>query len=64
MVAAKGIILSKNRALLARSMLIRMNFVKCKGTNSAKLPPSDFEKVKSDFLERAKTGVLENQIVP
>ena len=77
MAAARGIILSKNRALLqqygghiaiekswARSMLIRMNFVKHKGTNSAKLPPSDFEKVKSDFLERVKKAVLENQIVP
>ena len=77
MAAARGIVLSKNRALLqeygghiaiekswARSMLIRMNFVKRKGTNSAKLPLSDFEKVKSDFLERVKTCVLENQIVP
>ena len=76
MAAARGIILSKNRALLqeygghiaiekswARSMLIRMNFVKRKGTNSAKLPP-DFEKVKSDFLERVKKAVLENQIFP
>ena len=40
-----------------------MNFVKRKGTNTAKLPPY-FEKVKSDFLERVKKAVLENQIVP
>ena len=77
MAAARGIILSKNQALLheyggyiaiekswASSMLIRMNFVKYKGTNSANLPPSDFEKVKNDFLERVKTVVLQNQIVP
>ena len=77
MAAARGIILSKNRALLqeyrghisiekswARSLLIRMKFVKRKGSTAAKLPPADFEQVKSEFLERIKTAVFENKIVP
>ena len=77
MAAARGIVISKNRALLkdygghisiekswARSLLIRMNFVKRKGSTAAKLPPADFAKVKGDYLERIKTTVFENHIVP
>ena len=75
--AAKGVILSRNRALLqeygghitiekswARSLLTRMNFVKRKGSSAAKLPPTDFDKVKGDYLERIKTVVFDNQITP
>ena len=48
----------------AKSLLARMNFVKRKGSTAAKLPFADFEWLKGEYLERIKSAVFENQIVP
>ena len=63
--AAKGLLLAKNRCLLpeyggnlelkkswARSLLIRMGFVKCKGTTSGKITVDELDAIKSDFIGR------------
>ena len=75
--AARGVVESKNRSLLvehggsiaiekswAKSLLVRMNFVKHKGSSAAKLPSSEFELVKQSYQLRIKEAVFENGIVP
>ena len=61
--AAKGIVMASNCALLAefrgsiflgkpwvKSLLIRMGYVKRRGSTSAKLPVSEFQTIKENFL--------------
>jgi len=76
MAAARGIVQSKNHSLLehegsisiekswAKSLLIRMNFVKCKGSSAEKIPPSEFEALKQSYLERITVAALEHKILP
>lgn len=70
--AAKEVVTVKNRSFLkgyisslglSHCSLYRINFVKRKGSTSAKLPPADFEKVKIEYLQKIKQLVLDNGIV-
>ena len=48
----------------AKSLLIRMGFVKRKGSTSAKLPVAEFEKQKEQYLSDIRTEVIMNDIPP
>ena len=48
----------------AKSLLSRMGFVKRKGSTSAKLPVSEFEKRKEQYLLDIRTKVIMNDIPP
>lgn len=54
--------ISYNFQTLALSLLNRMNFVKRKGSTSAKIIPTEFEKVRADFLLRIKETVADHSI--
>ena len=71
----KGVVLEKNKSLLleyggsieltrewARSVLDRMNFKKLKATKGIKHKPNDFDKLKSDFIERIDSAIGEDDI--
>ena len=73
--ATRGIVEAHNRALLsengwsinltreyARSLMNRMNLVKRKGTKTARKLPSDFEALKTDYLEKITTCVHEYDV--
>lgn len=75
--AAEGLLLSRNRSLLiqfggsislnkpwAKSLLIRMGFVKRKATNAGKVSPTELESLKSEFLDRIKSAVTEFGVPP
>ena len=46
----------------AKSLLIRMGFVKRKGSTSAKLPVPEFEKRKEQYLSDIRAEVIMNDI--
>ena len=48
----------------AKSLLFRMGFVKRKGSTSAKLPVSEFEKRKEQYLLDIRAKVITNDIPP
>ena len=48
----------------AKSLLIRIGFVKCKDSTSAKLPVSEFEKRKEQYLSGIRAEVMKNDIPP
>ena len=69
--AGKDIVEANDRSLLmenggsldlsqpwAKSLLIRMNFVKRKASTSQKVPPADLESIKEHFLARVSAGSL------
>ena len=73
--AAEGIVAATDRSLLrqhggslvltkawAKSLLIRMGFVKRKGSTSAKLPVAEFEKRKEQYLSDICAEVIMNNI--
>ncbi|KAI8522099.1 hypothetical protein Bbelb_018530 [Branchiostoma belcheri] len=73
--AARGLILEKDRSLLAEyggnihitkewanSILRRMNFVKRKGTKAARKVPDDFEETRDKFYDRIEEAVRDNDI--
>ena len=75
--AAEGIVSAADHSLLrqhggslvftkawAKSLLSRMGFVKHKGSTSAKLPVSEFEKGKEQYLLDIRTEVIMNDIPP
>ena len=75
MAVMRGIVLSRDRTLLeehgghlritktlALSLLKRMNFVKRKGSTSAKVVPAEFDKIRDEFLDRIKTAVADHSI--
>lgn len=75
--AAEGIVSATDRSLLrqhggtlvltkswAKSLLIRMGFVKRKGSNSAKLAVAEFERRKEQYLLDIRTEVITNDIPP
>ncbi|CAH1257592.1 POGZ [Branchiostoma lanceolatum] len=72
MAAAKGLLMRRDRSVLveygghieitkawANSLLLRMNFVKRKGTKAARKLPADFEGTRDEFLARIKETVTE-----
>ena len=75
--AAEGIVAASERSLLrqhggslvltkarAKSLLIKMGFVKRKGSTSAKLPVPEFEKRKEQYLSYIRAEVIMNDIPP
>jgi hypothetical protein len=73
--AAKGIVKSDSPTLLneaggsieitsawAKSLLVRMNFVRRKGTKATRKLPEDFENIRINFVERVKTAVHSNTV--
>ena len=75
--ATEGIVAAADRSLLrqhggslvltkawAKSLLSRMGFVKRKGSTSAKLPVSEFEKRKEQYLLDIHAEVTMNDIPP
>ena len=78
--AGKGIVEANDRSLLAenggsldlnqswaKSLLIRMNFVKRKASTGQKIPPADLETIRAQFLDRVsaavKTGSIPSHLV-
>ena len=75
--AAEGIVAAADRSLLrqhggtlvltkswAKSLMIRMGFVKRKGSTAAKLPVAQFEKRREQYLTDIRAAVLMNDIPP
>ena len=71
----RGLVIDKDKFLLrenggnidltrdwARSLLRRLNFTKRKSTKGVKTIASDFENIKSEYLQRIDTAVSENHI--
>ena len=75
--AAEGIAAATDHSLLkqnggsivltkawAKYLLIRMGFVQCKGSTSAKLPVAEFEKRKEQYVSDIRIEVIMNDILP
>lgn len=75
--AAKGIVMANNHSLLSKfggclsldklwvkSLMLRMGYVKRRGSTSTKLSVNEYEKIKENFLRKVSSAVEEHNIPP